>query len=257
MHRRLDERRVDDRLGDPLGLGPVAGPVDVAPRSASRRPRRRGRSAWSATAATAPSAASSSPRSTAPAAPLARTTAVSLVDVSVSIADAVERAVDDTPEDRRRARRRRPSASVSSTAIIVAMSGSIIPTPLAMPTTRAGRRRPCAAATFGTVSVVMIPRAAASASVPTGSGRHRGHAGQDPIHRVAPADHARRRDQHVAAATAEPLPATADDDLGVGQTLGAGRDVGVLRHDHDRLRPAVGDVVPTDRRRSGRRSGCA
>ena len=41
------------------------------------------------------------------------------------------------------------------------MSGSIIPTPLAMPTTRAGPAPTVAAATFSTVSVVMIPRAAA------------------------------------------------------------------------------------------------
>ena len=49
---------------------------------------------------------------------------------------------------------------MSSTAIIVAMSGSIIPTPLAMPTTRAGPAPTVAAATLATVSVVMIPAAA-------------------------------------------------------------------------------------------------
>ena len=48
------------------------------------------------------------------------------------------------------------------------MSGSIIPTPLAMPTTRAGPSPIPASATFGTVSVVIIARAAATASVPSG-----------------------------------------------------------------------------------------
>ena len=57
---------------------------------------------------------------------------------------------------------------MSTTAIIVAMSGSIIPTPLAIPTTRAGPSPTVAEATLGTVSVVMIPRAASSAEVPGG-----------------------------------------------------------------------------------------
>ena len=85
VHGGLDERRVDDRLGHPLGLGRGRGRRRRRPRSASRRPRRRGRSAWSATRRPSPSAASSSSASTGPAAPLARTTAVSLVDVSVSM----------------------------------------------------------------------------------------------------------------------------------------------------------------------------
>jgi hypothetical protein len=49
------------------------------------------------------------------------------------------------------------------------MSGSIIPTPLAMPTTRAGPAPIMASAVFGTVSVVMIPRAAAVTSTPSGA----------------------------------------------------------------------------------------
>ena len=89
--------------------------------------------------------------------------AVSLVDVSVSMLNALK--------VRSITRRNSPSsasaatlASVQNSAISVAMSGSIIPTPLAMPTTRASPA--VAAATFGTVSVVMIALAAANASVP-------------------------------------------------------------------------------------------
>ncbi len=48
--------------------------------------------------------------------------------------------------------------------ISVAMSGSIIPTPLATPTTRAADPAMSAAATLRTVSVVMIAVATASAS---------------------------------------------------------------------------------------------
>ena len=53
---------------------------------------------------------------------------------------------------------------------MVAMSGSIMPTPLAMPTTLASPPstvRTDALATLGWVSVVMIPVAAANASVPS------------------------------------------------------------------------------------------
>ena len=118
--------------------------------------------------ATAPSAASSSSGSAGPAAPLASTTAVSLVDVSVSMLTQLN-VRSTTRRKRRSSSLGSTSASVSSTAIIVAMSGSIIPTPLAMPTTRAGPSPTRASATFGTVSVVIIARAAATASVAVGA----------------------------------------------------------------------------------------
>ena len=87
--------------------------------------------------------------------------AVSLVDVSVSMLSALN--------VRSMTRRKAASsgsgsmaASVRKRVMRVAMSGSIIPTPLAMPTTRAG---PTAASdALGTVSVVMMARAAPSAS---------------------------------------------------------------------------------------------
>ena len=59
------------------------------------------------------------------------------------------------------------AASVKNIAIMVAMFGSIIPTPLATPTIRA--LPTVADAVLGTVSVVMMPRATWPASVP-GSG---------------------------------------------------------------------------------------
>ena len=54
------------------------------------------------------------------------------------------------------------SASVSTNASMVAMSGSIMPTPLATPTTRAGPAR--CTAVLGTVSVVIMARATSTAS---------------------------------------------------------------------------------------------
>ena len=53
---------------------------------------------------------------------------------------------------------------MKNSVISVAMSGSIIPTPLATPTTRADEPATSAVATLCTVSVVMIARATASAS---------------------------------------------------------------------------------------------
>ena len=60
------------------------------------------------------------------------------------------------------------AASVKISEMCVAMSGSIIPTPLATPTTRADEPRTVASASFGRVSVVMMARATSDASVPLG-----------------------------------------------------------------------------------------
>ena len=57
------------------------------------------------------------------------------------------------------------AASVKSIVMSVAMFGSIMPTPLATPTTRAVLPETCAAAILCTVSVVMMPRATDSAFV--------------------------------------------------------------------------------------------
>ena len=93
--------------------------------------------------------------------------AVSLVEVSVSMLSALKvRSIT-----RRNIRSRSAvstATSVRNSVISVAMSGSIMPTPLAMPTTRASPTAACA--TLGTVSVVMIARAAATASVPSNGG---------------------------------------------------------------------------------------
>ena len=53
-------------------------------------------------------------------------------------AHAVQRSIDDVPGSADRSSAGSTVASVSTTAIIVAMSGSIMPTPLAIPTTLAG-----------------------------------------------------------------------------------------------------------------------
>ena len=90
-------------------------------------------------------------------------TKLSLVDVSPSMvtrlndASAISRASS-------RSSARTIGASVATKPSIVAMFGAIMPAPLAMPVTVIGRRRRRRVATppFGTVSVVMIARAAAN-----------------------------------------------------------------------------------------------
>ena len=113
---------------------------------------------------TCSSATSSSARLTTPAAPLAKTIAVSDVDVSVS----TETQLNVRSITRRQiASSTSPStlASVKTMVIKVAIFGSIIPTPLATPTTRAGPEPIIASAILCTVSVVMMPRATESASL--------------------------------------------------------------------------------------------
>ena len=113
---------------------------------------------------TSSSAISNLARSTAPAAQLANTMAVSDVDVSVS----TETQLNVRSMTRRQiASRASPStaASVNAMVINVAIFGSIIPTPLATPTTRAGPAPIVASAILCTVSVVMMPRATESASL--------------------------------------------------------------------------------------------
>ena len=81
---------------------------------------------------------------------------MSLVEVSVS----TETQLNVRSMTRRKtASSRSPStaASVNNRVISVAMSGSIMPTPLATPTTRAADPAMVASAVFITVSVVMMP----------------------------------------------------------------------------------------------------
>ena len=84
---------------------------------------------------------------------------MSLVDVSVSTLHAVERAVDDPAEASRRGRSGATAASVNSSVIMRRHVGLDHPDALG-DADDAGRRRrrPCAAATLATVSVVMMPR---------------------------------------------------------------------------------------------------
>ena len=123
--------------------------------------------------ATSYRAASNASSSTGPAAPDAMITDESLVDVSVSTLTQLN--VRSTT--RRNAASRSAdvsSASVNSSEMCVAMSGSIIPTPFAIPTTRAVLPATVASASLGTVSVVIIPRAGRSASSDVSSlGQHR------------------------------------------------------------------------------------
>ena len=94
-----------------------------------------------------------SARSTGPAAPLAMMAAVSLVDVSVSMLTALRvRSITRRNITSRATLSRRVG---QNSVMSVAMSGSIMPTPFAMPTTVAAPAD--ADATFANVSVVMMP----------------------------------------------------------------------------------------------------
>ena len=104
------------------------------------------------------SAAAKACGSTGPAAPLASTAAVSEVEVSVST-DRQLKVSSTAPRKARSSSSGASSASVRTSAIMVAMSGSIMPTPLATPTISAVPPPvvgSVARATFGWVSVVII-----------------------------------------------------------------------------------------------------
>ena len=182
VDRGLHERRVDDRLGDSLRLRVVTSAVD-----AHREQLRRALAVTRDLAGqregdgvrARPRARS---RSTGPAAPLAMIAAVSLVDVSVSTLTAL----------RVRSITRRNIASRSP-----AVDGGI-----GEEQRDQGRhvrldhadalrdaddrwpRRPAADATFANVSVVMIPRAAGSASVDRERRVEPGEMGPHLVHRV-------------------------------------------------------------------------
>ena len=117
--------------------------------------------------ATRSRAASKVAGSTGPAPPLAMMAAVSLVEVSVSTLRALS-VRSTTRRNTASSSSGARAASVQNRAMRVAMSGSIMPTPLAMPTMRAAPAE--ALATFSTVSVVIMARAAASGgAAPRGS----------------------------------------------------------------------------------------
>ena len=151
------------------------------------------------------------------------------------------------------------SASVNRKESMVAMSGAIMPAPLAMPltVTVALPMRAAAVATLGKVSVVMIALAAARKS----PGLARGH---EAVHHRAEffgverlADHAGGGKENLCRFAARGLGGERGGELGRGAAVFAGEGVGVAGIDHQRprcfraleLRPA-----PFDRRRGAFRA---
>ena len=106
-------------------------------------------------------------RGASEAAPVANASSVSEVEVSPSMVTALK--VSVTPSLRSDCSARAPiGASVKTNDSIVAMSGAIMPAPLAMPlmVTVALPILALAVATLGNVSVVMMARAASSQAAP-------------------------------------------------------------------------------------------
>ncbi len=106
------------------------------------------------------------------AAPVANRSSVSEVDVSPSIVTALNVSSTSLFRQRRAMRAPRCGASVKTKASIVAMSGAIMPAPLAKPLMRtvALPSFALAVASFGNVSVVMIAFAASSQASGLGRG---------------------------------------------------------------------------------------
>ena len=127
------------------------------------------------------------------------------------------------------------------------MSGSIIPTPLAIPTTRADRAGDGGGRDLGDGVGGHHPGRRAVGIGARQRSRDRGETRTDPFHRIAPADHAGRRDDHVVGRAAEPIGDGPGHFERIGVAVLAGRDVGVLRDHDDRLGEAVGHV-PTRQR---------
>ena len=253
VHRRLHQRRVDDGLGDPLGLVVVAGAVDPRPRSAWWRPRRRGRSAGSAYSAT-----SSERRLERVEVDRAGRAAgedgggVAGGRVGVD-AHRVEGAVDHPAERWRRASSAATSASVKKKASSVAMSGSIMPTPLAMPTidawppsavgdawpTRPWRRCRWSSSRWRPARRrSTVERAAASDAEVLAH----------PVHRVGPADHAGRGDEHVARRRSPSAAATpAASSVGVGAPCSPVATLAFFETTTTARSATVGHVGPAER----------
>ncbi len=142
-------------------------------------------------------------------------------------------------------------ASVKMKASMVAMSGAIMPAPLAKPlmVTSVPAIRTRAVASFGKVSVVMIARAASLIGIGRGRGREFGQDAVERLRRQRLADHAGRRQKHFAGLAA---------DRGGGELRGegasraaafAGKGVGIAGIDHERtgacaLTAAPGTIRP-------------
>ena len=134
------------------------------------------------------------------------------------------------------------SASVNSSEMWVAMSGSIIPTPLAIPTTRAVLP---AHDRLGELRDRVGGHHPARRTIGIVGGECAGQrvdAGADPLDRIATADHAGRGDHDVGRLAPETLRDALRHLDRVGVALRPGRHVGVLRDDHDGVCLTVGDL---------------
>ena len=194
----------------------------------------------------------------AAAAPVAKQSSVSDVEVSPSIVTALKLSV--TPRASSDCSTGAAiGASVNTNDSMVAMSGAIMPAPLAMPqiVTSALPIRAVAVAPLGNVSVVMI----ALGGVLPAAGRRAGHqAFHHAVERLGLerlADHAGRGEEDVARLAADRLGGEVRrEGRGVASGL-AGERVGVAGIDHQRPRLAGLEpgAAPVDRRGRAFRAG--
>ena len=164
--------------------------------------------------------------------PLASTSTVSLVDVQPSTVMALK----ETPTAALSAAARRSgstAASVVQSASMVAMSGASMAAPLAMPPTV--KPSPCTTTSLGTVSVVMMARAAAAAVL---TARHAaGHDGGQVRLGLRPregdADQTGLADEDLGGASADGRRHRAAQVRRGGPAPPAGGGVGVARGEDD------------------------
>ena len=148
------------RLADPSSTAPV---TSIRISFCAPSPSRTTCSARSSRTSSNAAANSSSGPASLPAAPVANSSTVSLVEVSLSTV--VQLKLRSAPADTRACNGPAGiAASVNTKQSIVAMSGAIMPLPFAMPVIRTVEPAMVAVRVdaFGKVSVVMMPRAAAS-----------------------------------------------------------------------------------------------
>ena len=190
--------------------------------------------------------------------PVAKISKVSLVEVSPSMVTALK--VSSTAgSSEARSACGSIAASVKRKASMVAMSGAIMPAPLAMPlmVTSTPSISALRVASLGKVSVVMMARAASAKASGLASRASVAKALGDLARIERLADHAGRGDIDVGLEAIGGFSRRLGGELHRLAPALAGEGIGIAGIDHERARHAVGEMraAPIDRRRRRLRLG--